>query len=89
MTKFSIKGKYSGSSYPFICFETDELLDPSEKALTDNQSYLFMLAEIITTSPVTDESQVKNVRVIGSTISTQVLKDKVSRFAKHHTHINC
>lgn len=86
MTKIKIQGKYSGSTYSFICFEKDELLDHSQTTLTDNQSHLFMLAEIATILPITNGSQVEGVRVIGSTISTQALLDKVNSL-KRITHI--
>ncbi|RZK05201.1 MAG: hypothetical protein EOO46_16020 [Flavobacterium sp.] len=85
MTKLKIQGKYSGSTYPFICFETDELLNASPTVLPD-QSHLFMLAEIKATSPIISESQVENVIVIGTTINGQALKDKVASL-KSITHI--
>lgn len=85
MTKLKIQSKYSGSTYPFVCFETDEFLEASASVFPD-KSYLFMLADINATSPIISESQVENVQVIGTTLNGQALKDKVASLSSI-THI--
>jgi len=77
MTKLTIQGKFSGSTYPFVCYDIEDFLDPDQNDLTNARAFLFMIASINTTLPIANQNQIDNVLVIGSTISKQALIDKV------------